>query len=154
MVGSDFEVDVQALKDFANSIRGKVIGNGGKAIAGMIVDDKVAAYLRAVAPPSAAAGKFGEMHPDFAQAAKLSDLYTPNYRGWLNSFQGLLNCLEALATAAEKLAANYASASAYDQVSAQSVDDAYDPAKVTPVPLPAGTSTTSTTPNSSTTQSA
>jgi hypothetical protein len=152
-VSSDFEVDVQALKAFADAIRGKIIGNGSGAVAGMVVDDKVKTYLKAVAPPSGNAGNFGEMHPDFTAASKLSDSYTPNYRGWIGNFQALLNLLETLAVAAETLAANYQSAGDYDQVSAQSVDDAYDNAKVTPVPLPTDTPSPATPGTTTTTTS-
>lgn len=137
---SDFEVDVQALKDFAAAVRGKIIGNGSDAVRGLIKDRNLSDYLAKVGPPSPDSQlSFGELHPDFDAAQTVSELLSEHYEGWTKNFQSLLDLLETLATAAETLATNYSNASSYDQVSAKTVDDAYDHAKITPVPWAPGT---------------
>lgn len=126
-MSGQFQADVNALTTFRDDVKSLVSTINGNTT--------LMSYIQALASKSYKPVKgmasfqhgpldFGQEMLEFVPATNAASAYDANFDGFTWNLQKWLDALTVLAEAADAIANNYKDATSYEQVSAQSVQDA------------------------------
>lgn len=134
-MSGQFQADVDALNQFVKDIqdKGGLIDRiqGHPALGQAFGSLAPAEFTPPADAPDFKPGPldFGQAIPGFDSGYQLWFDYQAKYAGFGSNFAAYLKALAVLAEAAKSIASKYGDAAGYDQVSAQTVQDAFKNAK-------------------------